>query len=527
MKIRKSAIGNASEAFIEELYNDNVNIISSNDNSKGKTIVVQSLLYALGNEPSFPSDFKYQNYYHYVEFDCDGNSCIICRKQDTFVVNKDWKPMPQMNLEGLKSIFAKEVFKLPSIFKDGMVQIVDPVLFFQIFAVRQDSPNIASVEGRYTKDNFKNMIYSKLGIPIFKNLEIEKSNYESELKAQNTYKKGYERIIKRKNNPTFDFVKEGSELDEFNDKYIQLNQCFDELEKIEIAKNETFIEIRSLSKLKNELIALNKHTQYGEFRCGECNSNKIVYTFSKMNYSFDVSTPEMRENILMSIEESIKKYQERYENVQKSLKSTKERIYRLIEHRNMSIEFILLYKKELLENQGLEKKLSDVNSKIEQIKGEIITLTEQIKNGRQECDKINANINTFFNDTLLQYGLPTNIDFFPSKSKSPMGSDKMFVKIIKLWTLKLVLNHNFPIIVDSFRDGELSSNNEQHIVDYMSHLSNQVILTATMKTEELNKYKDKPGINHIDYSGHIKRKILNGYMVDKFKNLLSEIGINL
>ena len=53
MKIRKVAVGNAAEAFIEGNFTNGVNIISSDDNNKGKTIVIQSMMYALGNEPTF------------------------------------------------------------------------------------------------------------------------------------------------------------------------------------------------------------------------------------------------------------------------------------------------------------------------------------------------------------------------------------------------------------------------------------------------------------------------------------------
>lgn len=43
MKIRKVAVGNAAEAFIEGNFTNGVNIISSDDNNKGKTIVIQSI----------------------------------------------------------------------------------------------------------------------------------------------------------------------------------------------------------------------------------------------------------------------------------------------------------------------------------------------------------------------------------------------------------------------------------------------------------------------------------------------------
>ena len=46
MIIRKVAVGNSEEAFVEKSFSDGVNIISSDDNNKGKTIVVQSMMRA-------------------------------------------------------------------------------------------------------------------------------------------------------------------------------------------------------------------------------------------------------------------------------------------------------------------------------------------------------------------------------------------------------------------------------------------------------------------------------------------------
>ena len=41
MKILKTGCGNACEAYIEDRLTDGVNIIFSNDNNKGKTIIFQ------------------------------------------------------------------------------------------------------------------------------------------------------------------------------------------------------------------------------------------------------------------------------------------------------------------------------------------------------------------------------------------------------------------------------------------------------------------------------------------------------
>lgn len=50
-----------------------------NHNVGPKAIVIQSMMYALGNEPTFPTSFEYQKYYYYVEFEEHGQNYQICR----------------------------------------------------------------------------------------------------------------------------------------------------------------------------------------------------------------------------------------------------------------------------------------------------------------------------------------------------------------------------------------------------------------------------------------------------------------
>ena len=38
---------------------NNLNIIFSDDNNRGKTIVLQGIMYALGNNPIFPESFNF------------------------------------------------------------------------------------------------------------------------------------------------------------------------------------------------------------------------------------------------------------------------------------------------------------------------------------------------------------------------------------------------------------------------------------------------------------------------------------
>ena len=67
MIIKKVAVGNCEEGFVENNIVNGMNIISSDDNNRGKTIIIQSMMYALGNDPTFPQSFEYKKYYQNYE----------------------------------------------------------------------------------------------------------------------------------------------------------------------------------------------------------------------------------------------------------------------------------------------------------------------------------------------------------------------------------------------------------------------------------------------------------------------------
>ena len=50
MIVKEVAFGNLNEAFIEKRFENKTNIIFSNDNNRGKTLLMQSLIYSIGYE---------------------------------------------------------------------------------------------------------------------------------------------------------------------------------------------------------------------------------------------------------------------------------------------------------------------------------------------------------------------------------------------------------------------------------------------------------------------------------------------
>ena len=86
MRILQTACGNLNEAFIEDRFTDGVNIIFSNDNNKGKTIIFQGMMYALGNDPIFPSGFDYKSYYFYTSIEVNGDIYEFLRHNNSFAI---------------------------------------------------------------------------------------------------------------------------------------------------------------------------------------------------------------------------------------------------------------------------------------------------------------------------------------------------------------------------------------------------------------------------------------------------------
>ena len=96
MIIKKTAFGNNQEAFIENRFKDATNIIFSNDNNRGKTLVIQGLMHSIGYDSIFPSGFNYKNYFFYsniiikeknYEFLRKGNSVILLENENIIVFN--------------------------------------------------------------------------------------------------------------------------------------------------------------------------------------------------------------------------------------------------------------------------------------------------------------------------------------------------------------------------------------------------------------------------------------------------------
>lgn len=95
------------------------------------------------------------------------------------------------------------------------------------------------------------------------------------------------------------------------------------------------------------------------------------------------------------------------------------------------------------------------------------------------------------------------------------GSEATEFHMAKMYAFYKVLKHSYPIVIDSFRAEDLSTEREKRALELMGQIKNQIILTTTLKEEEENKYSNIAGINNIDFSSHVTNQMLSAdYMSD-------------
>lgn len=131
-------VGNSEEAFIENRLKDGINIISSSDNHRGKTIVMQSIMYAMGSFPNFPNGFVRSDYMFVVDLLVDEKPISVLRSRDSFVVLNNGSLLAFDNVRDFENYWNANIVPLPSITKDDRLTMVGLGLYNQLSFISQD-----------------------------------------------------------------------------------------------------------------------------------------------------------------------------------------------------------------------------------------------------------------------------------------------------------------------------------------------------------------------------------------------------
>ncbi len=533
MIIKSTAFGNFEEAFIEERFENKTNIIFSNDNNRGKTLLMQGLVHSLGYDSIFPSGFNYKSYFFYSKFELNEKEYEIVRKGNSILLLENENLNVFNSISEFKHFFDKNIYKLPRIEKDGDIKPVDLSLFYELFFLGQDNRNTSNliVKGRNNKQDFKSMVYSMLGVSItseqkydIEELKEKKKDIEQKIKTEK------KKITILKKNPdiaTFisstanniDFKKTSKQLAEAHKNIAELKKQRNREENRKIKLENLIIELKSLNRSLNE----------GKVKCSNCGSNKII--FANQDFEFDVSNNLVRSNILKSIKENITIKGEIVDELNGEIFKEQQLINKFLNTTTPDEKNYILFKDEILDSAEVDKLVSNLQKEITEIEKLITNNETKISSNKEKqkdiLDSILLEMKSLYSKVDKDGSLEFE-DLFTKTGVTYSGSEGQEYYFCKLLALNNILSHEFPIIIDSFREGELSSKKENLMTAIFIILNKQVILTSTLKDEEYDtdKYLKLKNVKVMDYSDIEDSKILNPSYVESFIKLLSKFGID-
>lgn len=537
MKIIRVAVGNAIEAYIEDKFDPRLNIISSDDNNKGKTIIIQSMMYALGNEPTFPTSFEYKDYYYYVEFKVNDKQYNLCRRKDHFFLKHASILTIFDNVSELKRYWNKKIFALPSIIKNGTTKIVDPMLFVQLFFIGQDKKDTSNIvhHGFYNKQDFVEMLYAYMGLGSSQITQNEADKLKGEIANLTDEKKlllKQHKILKSKKTPVT-YLSAISDRLAFGEKISSLEKIQNQIIDLRKTRNLASARKSKWETTIKELRSLNRTVANGELRCMDCNSSNISFGVSKNNklsYSFDISTMEMRNEIIESINEKISSYTEEIEKLSAEIDVKQQELKTLMDDDEISLESIVAYKKNVFSAKDAESRIIEIEKEISSLETQLMVSKNASSSIQDKKASLLAAIigemNTFYKKIDPEGNTIYN-SLFTNKNEIYSGSEATVFHLAKLLALQKITKHNFPIIIDSFRAEDLSTMKESVVIQIAKRIENQVIFTTTLKEEEYGKYDLIEDVNHIDYGHHVPSKILSETFVRDFEFLLLDLAIKI
>lgn len=527
MHFIESGFGNKSEAFIERRYKSGTNIIFSNDNNKGKTLTVQGLMYSIGNDPIFPSGFTHQEYYFYSKLNHNGKEWLFLRKRNSFLVKSGSEIRLFESVAELKRFFNEHIYKLPRINKDGIIKISDLALFFQLFFLPQDNRDTSNVisGGYYNKTDFVDMIYALFD----ENLTPEPAEHLAFIRKENDeIKSTIKELMKlqklAKRTPQVSKIA-NSNTDRlvYEETKKRVETIYTRITENQKKRNrELSFKIR-LESLIGELNSLNRELEVGNVECGDCGSKKVIY--GNRDFTFEVTNQDIRSEVTATIKSEIALKDEIILEIAREINNDQLLMARELEILPKDIKTIMLKHEEILTDAQIGNQLSKLNIQLEANQKALENASE--KEGSSKTKKTSLvqeiidRMQAIYHEMDPEGGLQLD-GIFSKRGVVYSGSEGQEFYFSKIVAFKELLQHPFPIIIDSFRDGELSTAKETYALQKLEQVPGQKILSSTLKLQEYqsNIYTKFKNINAIDYSSNLTSRILNSYDIEEFKSIV-------
>lgn len=533
MKIKSIALGNAEEAYVEERFSDGVNIIFSDDNNKGKTLVMQGMMYAMGNQPIFPKGFNYCSNYFYCKAEINDEEIEFLRRDSSFLVKRQGVQYSFDNVTELKYFLVDEnIFDIPQISKGEHMVIADLNLFYELFFIGQDKRNPSNTinSGYNNKKDFINMLCSLNGYPLMDMEEINEENKQriKQLKADIAATKKLLKLLK-KNPDVSGYVDKYGDSTQFETFRMRVKRLHNEITEYKKRRNLEYNRKEKLESLVQELNSLNREIEQGNVICAKCGSDKIIY--KRKGMSFEVSNSYVRKQVLSSIAYQISQKEEIIREYSHQLQQLQDELKKILQEVPVELHRILLYSEMILSEIDYDNKLKELCEQLEELQANHKNISDSEKEAKQKCKEMKEDIVSRMNKLYREVdpkGRTFFDDIFTKRDETYSGSEEQEYYYSRVLAINDYFNHSYPLLIDCYRSGEISSQKEDIMIKNFISRKKQVIITSTLKKEEYtaNKYDQyKDNANVIDYSNNESSKLLQSQYVARLGTIVESFGV--
>ncbi len=533
MIIKSIALGNVEEAYVEERLTDGVNIIFSDDNNKGKTLVMQGMMYAMGNQPIFPKGFNYRSNYFYCKAEINDEEIEFLRRDSSFLVKRQGAQYSFDNVTELKYFLVDEnIFNIPQISKDGHMVIADLNLFYELFFIGQDKRNPSNTinSGYNNKKDFVNMLCSLNGYPLMDMEEIDEENKQriQQLKADIAATKKLLKLLK-KNPDVSGYVDKYGDSTQFDTFRMRVKRLHNEIAEYKKKRNLEYNRKEKLESLVQELNSLNREIEQGNVKCAKCGSDKIIY--KSKGISFEVSNSYVRRQVLSSIAYQISQKEEIIREYSYQLQQLQDELKKILQEVPVELHRILLYSEMILSEIDYDNKLKELCEQLEELQANDKNISDSEKEAKQKCKEMKEDIVSRMNKLYREVdpqGRTFFDDIFTKRDETYSGSEEQEYYYSRVLAINDYFKHSYPLLIDCYRSGEISSQKEDIMIKNFISRKKQVIITSTLKKEEYtsNKYDQyKDNANVIDYSNNESSKLLQSQYVAKLGTIVESFGV--
>ena len=267
----------------------------------------------------------------------------------------------------------------------------------------------------------------------------------------------------------------------------------------------------------------------GKIHCQDCGSENI--TFSNGDLSFELTNDLVRKNILKSISDSLLLYTTEISELSQRISEKQAELNKIIQSVPVPISNILIYTDTIRTYSDDEKRLSELRDKADAIQAEIDLEQKSQDTNTQSQKTVKSGIldsmNGFYK-LIDPDGQQVFKDLFATRSMTFSGSEEQEYYFSRTLAIYWYLKHSFPIIMDCFRKGELSSKKEKLMIEEYRKTGVQVILSSTLKDEEYSsggKYYNMDGVNAINYETNPNSHILQEEYCEQFMSVVDSFGV--